>query len=109
MRPSWIAVDLTAIEANTAAIARAVQPAALCAVVKADGYGHGDVPVAEAALKGGATWLATALAVCADRRPPARLPSNLAFNFMKPSPPPPVPQFRRRAGGPRHPRCPGRR
>lgn len=61
MRPSWIAVDLDAIEANAAAIARAVAPAALCAVVKADGYGHGDVPVAEAALRGGATWLAVAL------------------------------------------------
>ncbi len=61
MRPSWIAVDLDAIEANAAAIAEAVQPAALCAVVKADAYGHGDVPVAEAALRGGATWLAVAL------------------------------------------------
>jgi alanine racemase len=61
MRPSWIAVDLDAIEANTAAIAEAVAPAAVCAVVKADGYGHGDVPVAEAALRGGATWLAVAL------------------------------------------------
>jgi len=61
MRPSWIAVDLDAIEANTAAIASAVEPAALCAVVKADGYGHGDVPVAESALRGGATWLGVAL------------------------------------------------
>lgn len=61
MRQSWIAVDLDAIAANTRAIARAVDPAALCAVVKADAYGHGDVPVAEAALSGGATWLAVAL------------------------------------------------
>jgi alanine racemase len=30
-------------------------------VVKADGYGHGDVPVAEAALRGGAARLAVAL------------------------------------------------
>ena len=34
---------------------------ALCAVVKADGYGHGAVAVARAALEGGATWLAVAL------------------------------------------------
>jgi alanine racemase len=61
MRPSWIAVDLDAVEANARAIAGAVQPAALCAVVKADGYGHGDVPVAEAAIRGGAGWLAVAL------------------------------------------------
>ncbi len=61
MRPSWIAVDLNAIEENARAISQAVRPAALCAVVKADGYGHGDVPVAEAVLRGGATWLAVAL------------------------------------------------
>lgn len=32
----------------------------LMAVVKANGYGHGAVPVARAALRGGATWLAVA-------------------------------------------------
>jgi alanine racemase len=37
-------------------------PAAeLMAVVKADAYGHGDVPVARAALEAGATWLGVAL------------------------------------------------
>ena len=35
---------------------------ALCAVVKADGYGHGAAPAARAALAGGATWLAVATA-----------------------------------------------
>lgn len=54
-------VDLAAIRANAAALAAAFAPAALCAVVKADGYGHGDVPSAEAALEGGAAWLAVAL------------------------------------------------
>jgi len=54
-------VDLQAIRANGAALAGAVAPAVLCAVVKADGYGHGDVPTAEAALDGGASWLAVAL------------------------------------------------
>ena len=34
--------------------------AELCAVVKADGYGHGAVPVAQAALEAGARWLAVA-------------------------------------------------
>ncbi len=61
MRPSWVEVDLGAIRRNAAALADAVRPAELCAVVKADAYGHGDVPVAEAALAGGATWLAVAL------------------------------------------------
>ena len=54
-------VDLDAIRGNVAAIAAAVAPAAVCAVVKADGYGHGDVPSAEMALEGGAEWLAVAL------------------------------------------------
>ena len=33
----------------------------MLAVVKADAYGHGAVPAAEAALEGGATWLGVAL------------------------------------------------
>jgi alanine racemase len=37
-------------------------PAALCAVVKADGYGHGAAAVAQAALGAGASWLAVAMA-----------------------------------------------
>ena len=61
MRPSWVEVDLDAIAHNVGAIAAAIAPAAVCAVVKADGYGHGDVPVAEAALAGGASLLAVAL------------------------------------------------
>lgn len=61
MRPSHVEVDLTAIEANVRSIAAAVAPAMVCAVVKADGYGHGDVPAADAALRGGAEWLAVAL------------------------------------------------
>jgi len=61
MRPTWIEIDLGAIRDNVAAIAAAVAPSTVCAVVKADGYGHGDVPVAEAALDGGAGWLAVAL------------------------------------------------
>jgi alanine racemase len=56
-------VDLAAIEANTARMRRELGAGtALCAVVKADGYGHGAVPAARAALAGGATWLAVAAA-----------------------------------------------
>jgi len=39
-----------------------VAPARLCAVVKADGYGHGAVAAARAALRGGAATLAVATA-----------------------------------------------
>lgn len=54
-------IDLAAIRRNVGAIGRYIAPAELCAVVKADAYGHGDVPVAEAALEAGASWLAVAL------------------------------------------------
>lgn len=60
MRPSWIEVDLDAIRHNVNRIRELVAPARFCAVVKADGYGHGDVPVAGAALEAGASWLAVA-------------------------------------------------
>ncbi len=55
------AVNLAAIERNCARLA--AEGPALCAVVKADGYGHGAVPSARAALAGGASWLAVATAV----------------------------------------------
>ena len=61
MRPSWVEVDLEAVRQNVRALSKLIAPAKLCAVVKADGYGHGDVPVAEAAVEAGASWLAVAL------------------------------------------------
>src|SRR3954449_10013730 len=61
MRRAEARVDLGAIERNAARLARELTGgAALCAVVKADGYGHGAAPAARAALAGGATWLAVA-------------------------------------------------
>src|SRR5215470_13982404 len=51
-----IEVDLGAISANVARLRRGTT-AEVMAVVKADGYGHGLVPAARAALEGGATWL----------------------------------------------------
>ena len=60
-RPAWAEVDLSAIAHNVAALRAAAAPAELCAVVKADGYGHGAVPVARAAVEAGASWLAVAL------------------------------------------------
>ena len=61
-RRALATVDLAAIEHNAALLARAAGDAELCAVVKADGYGHGAVPVARAALAGGARRLAVATA-----------------------------------------------
>jgi alanine racemase len=58
-RPTWVEIDLDAIRHNV----RALKPAAseLMAVVKANGYGHGEAEVARAALEAGATWLGVAL------------------------------------------------
>jgi alanine racemase len=50
-------VELGAITGNIAALRKHVAPAAVMAVVKANGYGHGAVPAARAALRGGAGWL----------------------------------------------------
>jgi alanine racemase len=49
-------VDLDALRHNVALLAERAQVPVM-AVVKADGYGHGAVPVARAALEAGATWL----------------------------------------------------
>lgn len=61
MRPTFVDIDLGAVSQNVATIADLITPAQFCVVVKADGYGHGDVPVAETALRAGASWVAVAL------------------------------------------------
>ncbi len=61
LRPAWAEVDLDAVRANTAALVEQASPAALLAVVKADGYGHGAAQVARATLDAGASWLGVAL------------------------------------------------
>jgi len=56
-------IDLGAVERNCGRLRELLHGGAeLCAVVKADGYGHGAVHCARAALAGGATWLAVATA-----------------------------------------------
>jgi alanine racemase len=62
VRRALARVDLGAIERNCARLAATVAPADLCAVVKADGYGHGAAQAARAAQAGGARWLAVATA-----------------------------------------------
>ena len=54
-------VNLAAIERNCARMrGELAAGVSLCAVVKADGYGHGALPSARAACAGGASWLAVA-------------------------------------------------
>ncbi|MEW9528983.1 alanine racemase [Microbispora sp. NPDC049125] len=58
--PAQARVDLSAIRHNVRLLAAHAGGADLMAVVKADAYGHGVVPVAEACLEAGATRLGTA-------------------------------------------------
>jgi len=60
-RPAWAEIDMEAITHNARVLSALVRPAQLCAVVKANGYGHGAAAVARAALAGGAIGLAVAL------------------------------------------------
>jgi alanine racemase len=60
-RWAWAEVDLGAIEHNVRTLRQLVAPSAVWAVVKADAYGHGAVPVSRAALAAGAEGLGVAL------------------------------------------------
>ena len=61
MRPTWAEINLETISKNTSIFCDLLDDSvALCAVVKADGYGHGAVEVAREVLASGATWLAVA-------------------------------------------------
>jgi len=59
-RAAWAEIDLDAIRDNVLALRRAAAPAEVLAVVKANAYGHGAVPVARAALRAGACGLGVA-------------------------------------------------
>ena len=66
LRPNWLEVDLDILAGNVVAMREALdrrggRPAKMAAVVKAEGYGHGAVPVALAALEAGADLLAVAI------------------------------------------------
>jgi alanine racemase len=56
---TWVEVDLQAIRDNVRWVVEHCGVAVM-AIVKADGYGHGSIPVARAALQGGAAWLGVA-------------------------------------------------
>jgi alanine racemase len=61
MRWAWAEVNLDSVAHNVRLIREVVAPSAVWAVVKADAYGHGAVPVARAALGAGAEGLCVAL------------------------------------------------
>ena len=61
LRPSRVDVDLGAIAHNVELLVERAEPAAVGAVVKSDGYGHGAVAVSLAAIDAGASWLAVCI------------------------------------------------
>ena len=61
LRWAWAEIDLDAIADNVELLRERFAPAALWAVVKADGYGHGAVDVARAAVSAGAEGVCVAL------------------------------------------------
>lgn len=77
LRRAWATVDSAAIAANVATLAAAAPGSACCAVIKADGYGHGAVAAARAALAGGAQWLAVATAAEAEQLRAASISARL--------------------------------
>jgi alanine racemase len=66
-RSAWVEVDTDVLTANATALRSLAEPAALGAVVKADGYGHGLEIAARCAVAGGAEWLCVADAAEATR------------------------------------------
>jgi len=61
MRPTEAIIDLAAIGRNVERLIAHAAPAKVCAVTKADGYGHGSVAAARASLDAGAECIAVAL------------------------------------------------
>ena len=57
-RHTWVEIDLDALCANWQTVQGRAGDLPLCAVVKADAYGHGAVPCARAFAQSGAAWLA---------------------------------------------------
>lgn len=60
-RPAWAEIRTGAIRHNVAVLRAVAAPAALCGVVKANGYGHGALVAAKAVIEGGAAGLAVAI------------------------------------------------
>ncbi|MEB8341547.1 alanine racemase [Streptomyces endophyticus] len=70
-------IDLAALKANVRALRAHAPGAAFMAVVKADAYGHGMLPVARAAKEAGAEWLGAATAEEALELRAAGLPGRI--------------------------------
>ena len=56
---TWLEIDLNALKNNVAEVLK-MTGRDVMAVIKANGYGHGMRPVAQACVAGGATWCGVA-------------------------------------------------
>ena len=61
IRATYASIDLDALRTNLRILRKAAAPSAICAVVKANAYGHGSIPVALTLADEGIEWLAVAL------------------------------------------------
>ncbi len=62
IRHAWVEIDLAAIRHNLQEVKRLVGPGVdILAVVKAEAYGHGAIPVAKTVIASGASWLGVAM------------------------------------------------
>jgi alanine racemase len=62
-RPTWAEINLNTLHSNVLEIKKAVQPAAILAVVKADAYGHGAIVIARELARLGVQRFGTATAL----------------------------------------------
>ena len=60
-RPAWAEIDLDALAGNLLALRGRLGAARILAVVKADAYGHGAVPVSRRLEREGVDWLGVAI------------------------------------------------
>ena len=80
---TWVEVDLSAIQSNAQAIKAYAQVKALIAVIKADAYGHGVIPVAQALHEEAAMYaVATVVEAVELRTAGIRKPVLVLFNAL---------------------------
>ena len=80
---TWVEVDLSAIVSNAKAIKAYSQSSSLIAVIKADAYGHGVIPVAEALREEAAMYAVATVAEAIElRTADIRKPVLVLFNAL---------------------------
>ena len=80
---TWVEVDLSAIQSNARAIKAYAQGSSLIAVIKADAYGHGVIPVAEALHEEAAMYAVATVGEAVELRTAGiRKPVLMLFNAL---------------------------